>query len=89
MGVDDVVNGLFHLLELGSGEMCLKDAILDAGAESFEDFGESVASLIVWDIVRDDIEHRMYLPRFFRFRFVQRDLPFRYTELRLGYQPCR
>ena len=87
--MDDAVNGLFHLLELGSGEMRFKDAILDAGAEPFEDFGELVASLVVWNIVRDDIEHRIDLRCFFRFRFVQRNLQFTYAELMLGYQPCR
>ena len=84
VGIDDAVNGLFHLLELGSGEMCFKDAILDAGTEPFEDFCKLIAPPVVWNIVRDDVEHRIDLPCFFRFRFVQLDLQFTYTGLMLG-----
>jgi len=79
VSIDDAANGLFHLLELGSGEMCFKHTVLDTGTKPFEHFGELTAPSVVWNIVRDDIEHRMNLRCFFGFRF----------ELTLGYQPCR
>ena len=68
--------------------MRFKDAVLDAAPEAFEYFRELVASLVVWNIVRDDVEHRIDLRCFFRFRFVEFDGQFLYVEFTLGYQAC-
>jgi hypothetical protein len=43
--------------------MCLKHTVLDAGAESFKCFRELIASSVIGNIVRDNIEHQIY-PQF-------------------------
>ena len=42
--------------------MCFKHTVLNARAEAFEGFRKLIASPVIWNIVRDEIEHGIAPP---------------------------
>ena len=68
--IDNTGNSTLEFLVLSLVQVRFKHTVLDAGAEPFEYFCKLIAPPVVWNIVRNDIEHCINLPKIIFLTFL-------------------